>query len=190
MSSNCRQTIDDDIRNRIRPSLQWRRPHFFCLICFHSFYWHFRQPPTGWLKFESATFRLPFWLLEGRWWAHSIAHPWVPISSLLTHIDAFELISWLQKHFRTSARPPSRPTRTQWQLPLLKLELRRAAKTYQLVGHAKRYVTLPRPTVVFNIYHLFWTSPRTSVHLPTGATWTRQRYKKSYLCIAKTTAGI
>ena len=64
-----------------------RRPHILCSICGHSLgalakavgwlfiaslpnfsnvlHWHFRQPSTGWLKFEWGTFRLPC-LMVGR----------------------------------------------------------------------------------------------------------------------------
>ena len=41
--------------------------------------------------------------------AHSIVRTWVPISSPLTHMVyllVFELLSWLQKRFRPSVRPP------------------------------------------------------------------------------------
>ena len=49
---------------------------------------------------------------EGRGWAHSIARPWVPISSPLTHLSliVFELFGWLQKHLRPPAGPPVRPS--------------------------------------------------------------------------------
>ena len=41
--------------------------------------------------------------VSGRGMAHSIAHPWVPISSPLTHsYRFFQLIIWLQKRFRPS----------------------------------------------------------------------------------------
>ena len=93
-------------------------------VSWNVFDWHLRQPPTGWLKCESGTFLLPVWEVRGnvggRVWAHSIARPWVPISSPSTHTVwsssyRFELFScWLQKRFR----PLARTTRIRWQVPL------------------------------------------------------------------------
>ena len=92
-----------------------RRSHILCSICVQSFgalakavqrfiaslhtqktdalsnvlYRHFRQIRTVWLRFERDTFLPPLWGLGETWgsgWAYSIARPWVPISSTLTHM--------------------------------------------------------------------------------------------------------
>ena len=70
-----------------------RRFHMFCSICDHRF----ATPRPG--------------VHGGRGWADSVAHPWVPISSRLTHkyglsLTVWELFSWLPKRFCPPARQP------------------------------------------------------------------------------------
>ena len=63
-------------------------------------YWHFRQPPTGWIKFENFTFRVSGLVVRGDGrlgWAHSIARPWVAISCQLTHM--VYLLPFLKKNY-------------------------------------------------------------------------------------------
>ena len=86
--------------------------------------WHFRQPPIGWLKFERGTF-WPLvmgvkWNVEGRGWDKSIAHPWVPISSRVTHmVYLLPFLSYLAGSKSSSAHPSGSDTMTNTTLKAL-----------------------------------------------------------------------
>ena len=75
---------------------------------------HFRQPPIGWLKFESGTYRRTIWVRAGgrggRGLAHSITHRWVLSSSPLTHVVyLLPFLSYLADSKSISTSPPIRP---------------------------------------------------------------------------------
>ena len=79
-------------------------------------YWHFRQPPTGWMKFERGTFRPPV-----RWRRASGMGPFdspstgsylLPIDTCGLSLTMFELFGWIQKRFRPSVRPSDGNTMT------------------------------------------------------------------------------
>ena len=68
-------------------------------------------------------------IVWGLWYAHSVAHPWVPISSqlILWWVYLLPFLSYLSGSKSVSACPHACPTQIRWQLPLCKLLLRRAA---------------------------------------------------------------
>ena len=71
--------------------------------------WFYQRPVPF-----SKLFQPPVWRIRGErggWgWAHSVAHPWVPISSPLTHtVYLLPFLSYLAGSKSVSARPPVRP---------------------------------------------------------------------------------
>ena len=85
----------------------WRK-RYDCSV--HKFT-NFRQSPTGWLKLDRRTFRPPGWGggngTYGVWFSDSIARPWIPISSILTHNYLLPFLSYLAG---SEAFPPASPT--------------------------------------------------------------------------------
>ena len=76
-------------------------------------YWHFRQPPTGWLKFERDTFRSRSGAFTGPWGLGYGALRKFLLAIYYKYglsLTGCELFSWLQKPFLPPVRSSVRPS--------------------------------------------------------------------------------